>query len=220
MDVSDRFATVTRKALHASAPTATADRIIELAMRGVPGCDHAGLRLVQWREATVATSDDVAALAEQRQYDLDEGPGPESARQRMTIRTPRLDADRRWPVWGPWARAELGLKSALSFHLFINVHSYGVLSLYSSRRAAFTADDEGAGRLLSGHAASAIAASRTLETVTRGRGVVDEARGILMERFGVGPDLAFAVLERIACEENSTLRLVAENIVRIGDSWT
>lgn len=221
MDVTDRFAAVAREVLHASAPTATADRVIELAMRGVPGSDHAGLRLIQWREITAAASDDVAALADQRQYDLDEGPGLESTRQRTIIGSPRLDADGRWPVWGPWAGGEFGLQSVLSFHLFISVHSYGVLTLYSNRPAAFTADDEDTGRLLSGHAAAAIAASQSLETVARSRRVVDEAQGILMERFGIGPDLAFAILERIAQEENSRLRLVAENVVRSRENrWT
>lgn len=204
-----------REVLRSSAPiTTTADRVVQLALRGIPDCDHAGLRLTQWREITVAASDDVAALADQRQYDLDEGPCVECGRQRVVMRTPRLDEDRRWPRWGPWASAELGLHSVVSLHLFISVHSYGVLSLYSNRPAAFTAEDEAAARLLSGHAAAAIAASQSLETVSRSRKVVHEAQGILMQRFGIGSDVAFAILERITDEENSRLRLVAENVVR------
>lgn len=216
--MSDRFATVAREALDASSPMATADRVVRLAIQRIAGCDHAGLRLIQWRQITVAASDDVAALADQRQYDLDEGPCVDSGRQRLTIRAPRLHDDRRWPAWGPWASGELALNSVVSLRLFINVHSYGVLSLYSDRPAAFAADDEDAARLLSGHAAAAIAASQSLETVTRSRRVIHEAQRILMDRFDTGADLAFAILERIAYEENSSLRLVAENVVRSRES--
>jgi AmiR/NasT family two-component response regulator len=44
--------------------------------------------------------------------------------------------------------------------------------------------------------------------------VIGQATGILMERFDLAPDRAFAVLSRLSSQRNVKLRQLAEEIVR------
>jgi AmiR/NasT family two-component response regulator len=46
------------------------------------------------------------------------------------------------------------------------------------------------------------------------RTVIGRAEGILMERFGLTPDQAFAVLRRVSQRRNVKLNQVAEELVR------
>ena len=48
-----------------------------------------------------------------------------------------------------------------------------------------------------------------LEHAMRGRTVIGQATGILMERFDLAPDRAFSVLSRMSQQENVKLRAIA-----------
>jgi len=49
------------------------------------------------------------------------------------------------------------------------------------------------------------------------RAVIDQAKGILMERFKVTADQAFQALARVSMESNTKVREVAERLVRTGE---
>ena len=55
--------------------------------------------------------------------------------------------------------------------------------------------------------------SRQLQEALRGRDVIAQARGVLMERHGVGADLAYTMLRRISRQSSTALRRVAEDIM-------
>ena len=53
-----------------------------------------------------------------------------------------------------------------------------------------------------------------LELAIANRTVIGQAEGILMERFGIPADQAFAVLRRVSQHRNVKLNRVAEELVR------
>jgi AmiR/NasT family two-component response regulator len=56
-----------------------------------------------------------------------------------------------------------------------------------------------------------------LEAALRSRAVIDQAKGILMERFKLTADQAFQVLARASMQRNMKLRDVAEVLVQTGE---
>jgi len=100
--------------------------------------------------------------------------------------------------------------------LFSNDHDLGALNLYGKSTSAFSADDVYDGTALAAHVAVALAAAQEVESLEQalvGRTVISQATGILMERFDMTPDRAFAVLSRLSQDKNSKLRQLAEQIV-------
>ena len=69
---------------------------------------------------------------------------------------------------------------------------------------------------------TAEAAARTsdelanLRIAMRSRAVIEQAKGILMERYAITEDRAFAVLTRASQQSNVKLREVADQLVRSG----
>ena len=95
------------------------------------------------------------------------------------------------------------------------------MNLYSLKPDAFDADDINNGHALAAHVGVALAASQNaenLELAITNRTAIGRAEGILMERFGIPPDQAFAVLRRVSQHRNVKLNRVAEDLVRTGDT--
>ena len=93
----------------------------------------------------------------------------------------------------------------------------GALNLYGKSTSAFSADDVYDGTALAAHVAVALAAAQEVESPEQalgGRTVISQATGILMERFDMTPDRAFAVLSRLSQDKNLKLRQLAEQIVQ------
>jgi AmiR/NasT family two-component response regulator len=88
-------------------------------------------------------------------------------------------------------------------------------------RTAFTFDDESEhiGLLFASHAAIAYSAARDHAGMARNvltRQLIGQAQGILMERYKITDDQAFALLVRVSQHRNVKLRDVAGILVRSG----
>jgi AmiR/NasT family two-component response regulator len=55
-----------------------------------------------------------------------------------------------------------------------------------------------------------------LQTALESRAVIDQAKGILMERHKFTADQAFQVLARVSMQSNQKLRVVADDLVTTG----
>lgn len=217
-DLRTRLAELARELQSQESEDATTDRIVELAVELVPGCDYAGISLVGKgrRISTVAATDDVARAGDARQYEVDQGPCLDSIRQEMTVTSARLAAEQRWPEWSHWVQERLGVNSMLCVQLFTSADSFGGLSLYSSRTDAFDDNDHDIAVALAAHAAVALATSREIENLQialRSRTVIGQAEGILMERYGITGEQAFRILIRISQHENRKLGRIADEVV-------
>lgn len=195
------------------------ERAVAIAAEILPGCDAAGVCVVYRgdRIDTHATSHVVIREVDALQHELQEGPCLDALREHDTVQSSDLSSDERWPTWGREVAGRLGLFSIVSYRLFSSGESLGALNLYGRSRSAFSPDDIDDGIALAAHVGVALAAAQEVENLEKalgGRTVIGQATGILMERFELAPDRAFAVLSRLSQERNVRLRQLAEEIVQ------
>jgi hypothetical protein len=108
-----------------------------------------------------------------------------------------------------------GVRAQAGLRLFENEKSIGALNLYSRSVGAF-GDMQALSRLFADQAAVAISYATEVENLNealRTRTIIGQAVGIVMERFGLSDDRAFAFLTRLSNHRNVKLRLVAQEIV-------
>ena len=107
----------------------------------------------------------------------------------------------------------------LCLQLFVHRDTLGALDLLAHAESAFTDESEHVGLLLASHAAIAAADAYHFEHVTSAlvnRDLIGQAKGILMERFKITSEQAFAVLAKVSQDTNRKLSAVAEDLARTG----
>jgi GAF domain-containing protein len=193
----------------------TVEGVLQFALQAV-GCTHAGVVLARRRglSGTAAATDPVIEQADQLQLEHGEGPAVTVAAGADSVYVADTRIDQRWPAWSPKAAA-LGLRSVLALRLHANGITLGVLELFHTEPAGFDTDDEAVAHILARHASIAVAAAReeaSLRRAVDARKLVGQAQGILMERFSVDADRAFAILRRYSQDNNIKLRDVAQRL--------
>jgi transcriptional regulator with GAF, ATPase, and Fis domain len=200
----------------------TLDRIVNHSVNLVDGCEAAGIMVVRDKEVrTLSVSDDLVTTSDRLQGELGEGPCYDAARREQQVYRVSDMSERavRWPLYSPKAR-ELGIGSMMGFLLFTDDDNLGALDLYSSQPGAFTEASERVGWLLASHAAVAFANARNdaqLREAIGTRQDIGEALGIVMERYKVPEEQAFAVLRKASQDQNLKLRELARSIVETGE---
>lgn len=195
--------------------------VVEAALRTVPGAQEGSVTLVVGRRRVLSQAassplpEQVDALQEQTR----QGPCLETAFEQHTVLVPDLAADLRWPRFGAGA-VGLGVRSMLSFQLYVQDDNLGALNLFSRDVGGFDEGSVAVGELFAAHAAVAYSAAQresALERALATRGLVGQAQGILMERSRLTADQAFAALQRASQERNVKLAEVARRLVETGD---
>lgn len=194
----------------------TAAQIVSFAMQTV-GTQFAGITMLRGKGQfeTVGPSAPVVAEADALQYRLGQGPCFDLSVVPRLVSSDDLGADLRWPQWGP-AVADLGFGSVLSAELHAGGRRIGALNLYGAQIRQFSDQDADTATLFAQHAAAALAAVTLQEGLRNAldtRTLIGQAQGILMERFGVEPDRAFAILRRYSQTNNVKLTAVAHDLV-------
>jgi transcriptional regulator with GAF, ATPase, and Fis domain len=152
------------------------------------------------------------------QEELGEGPCLDAAFDQQTVRVPDMAHEERWPRFAAVA-AEAGAASMLSFQLYVEKDNLGALNLYSYRPDAFDDESEHVALMFASHAAVAFADAQRIDQLNHKaatRDLIGQAKGILMERYNINADRAFAVLVRVSQHNNRKLRDVAEELVSSG----
>jgi GAF domain-containing protein len=96
---------------------------------------------------------------------------------------------------------------------------YGSLSLVSRTAGAFNEDTASMADVFAAHAVIALAGARQrsqLRVAVASRDVIGQAKGVLMERYRLTPDAAFALLARVSQDTNTKLHDVAERLTQTG----
>ncbi|WP_158509155.1 GAF and ANTAR domain-containing protein [Aeromicrobium erythreum] len=187
----------------------------------VGGCDEAGVSIVHagGRVTTEASTGDWVEQADALQVELQDGPCVQSIHESETVRTADLREEPRWPRWSPSAADRLGFRSMLCVQLFTSGHTFGCLNMYSDTVDGFDHDDVQAGLALAAHVAVALRGADlvdNLESALASRDVIGQAKGRLVERFGLRSEQAFDVLVRFSQDRNVKLRAVAEEVALKG----
>ncbi|MGY1696587.1 GAF and ANTAR domain-containing protein [Geodermatophilus sp. SYSU D00814] len=220
-DLSQRLADLARDMQHQTDPTAVMETIVSAVRGTIPGADEATISLVQGRRRVVsaAATGERARRFDDLQQQVGQGPCLDSMYEQVTVRVDDLATDPRWPELGRRAPSELGVASILCFQLFVHESDLGALNLLSSRPGAFTDESERVGLLFASHAAIAVADAQDLTNITvalASRDVIGQAKGILMERYKITADVAFALLAKTSQDTNRKLTEVAEQLSQTG----
>jgi GAF domain-containing protein len=215
--IADVLAQAAREINAPSTVDATLDRIVHTARRSLPGIDHVGVSVARRDggiETRAATGELVLEL-DQLQYALNEGPCLYAIEAATVVHVDDAAHEVRWPNYMPEA-VKRGLRSQLGVQLGLDGETLGGLNMYST--SVDRIDDEvlHSAELFAVHAALALGRARTEEQLRSGmstRTEIGEALGLLMERYAIDSDAAFAFLARASSVNNTKLREIAAEIV-------
>ena len=133
----------------------------------------------------------------------------------LIVRTDDFRTEQRWPQYSP-AVVELGVLSGLSVKLYTADRTAGALNLFAFKPNAFDGEDETIATVLAAHAAAAILASRQgeqLQSALTTRDRIGQAKGIIMERYGIDDVQAFEMLKRLSQDSNTRLADIAQQVI-------
>jgi hypothetical protein len=150
------------------------------------------------------------------QYELREGPCYDAATDAVSVVSPHLAADERFPRYAAVA-VKAGVRAQAGLRLFETPRptARGALNLYS-RDVGSLADMTIVGQLFTHQSAVALDYAREIENLQEAmktRQLIGRAVGIAMERYGLNEERAFGFLARVSQSRNVKLRVVAEEIV-------
>jgi transcriptional regulator with GAF, ATPase, and Fis domain len=218
---ADRLADLARELAGKKGADAVVQRVIEASVSQIEGAEHASVTVLDKRSATTpAASDDFVCEIDKHQYATGEGPCLTAAVEKQpVVRVNDLLTDARWPAFSA-AVAPFGLHSMLCFHLYTDADAVGALNVYAKRVGAFSEESVHTGTLLAAHAAVAIAAAKksaNLQVALESRDTIGQAKGILMERYKIGPAAAFDLLIAASQRTHRKLREVADQLTATGE---
>lgn len=194
--------------------------ISKSAVESVPGAEYASVTLVTGNSKveTPVMIGGLAGKCDELQQELGEGPCIRSALSEETTRIDDMGSETRWPLFA--ARAtELGIGSMICFCLYIENDTFGALNLHSSSMDAFDDESLSIGSLFAAHAAIAFSAVREQDQIRAAltnRDIIGQAKGMIMERYGLDPDGAFRLLARLSQDSNVKLSEIAFQVVTAG----
>jgi len=214
------FAEMARSLLAEGDVQTTLQRIVELAVETIDGCDHAGVTVLHAGVfSTPASSDDVPVKVDAIQYETGEGPCVDAIRDHEVFKTGDLGHETRWPAFSARAQRETGVTSMMGFRLFVAGDTLGALNLFSKVTDAFDDAASASGSVFAAHAAIALSTALHDEQMSQAlesRDIIGQAKGILMAKEGVTADEAFDMLRRASQRLNVKLRKLAEDVARTG----
>ena len=200
--------------------------IAGIARRAVPGSEASSITLIRGETAFTAAFDGQMAMdADELQYQRGYGPCVDAGRAGQVFLVEDMRREPRWPDYARHAAAR-GVLSSLSVPLPFQGVTIGAVNNYSAAPGAFGEADIAVGQEVAAWVALAVGnadmIARSAEELAgmraamASRAVIDQAKGILVERRKFTEDQAFTELSRASQNTNIKLRDVADELVRTG----
>ena len=200
--------------------------VTDLAASVMPGDTEVAVTLlVNHKPTTTAYTGQRALDCDESQYGHGYGPCLHAATTGEVVVIDDARTERRWAAYSRQA-AERGALSSLSTPLIIGEPLSGALNMYGREANAFDASTRSIAARFAPYAAVAVAnmsayqsarrMADNLEVALASRAVIDQAKGILMERLKVTAVQAFELLAKVSMRSNTKLRDVAEELVETG----
>ena len=208
-------------------PDADADTVIaELAEHAaveIPGAKYAGITLSRNGKhiETPAATHIYPMLLDKIQQRHQEGPCLTAAWEEKTVHVADLETDDRFPLYRQDALAETPIKSIMAFQLFIAGETIGALNVYSEEPNVFDSESRNIGLVFAAHSSVAWNSARRDEQFKKAlasRDVIGQAKGMIMERYGVDAVQAFDLLRKLSQDSNVPLIKVATELVADGQA--
>jgi GAF domain-containing protein len=226
VDLAPLHAALTRIVIVGRPLQEVLDEIVVVARQAMPGSEATSITLIRREHSfTAAFAGQVAMDADELQYERGYGPCMDAARAGQVFVVHDMGAEDRWPDYARHVAA-LGVRSSLSVPLPFQDAVIGALNNYSTKVGAFGDDDLALGKEVAAwvavavgnahHAARSVEDLADMQAAMVARGVIEQAKGILMERHKITEDDAFKLLARASQDTNTKLRVVATDLVRTG----
>jgi GAF domain-containing protein len=199
-------------------------RVVDLVKQVMPDGAEASLTLLRKETATTAAfTGEMALQLDEMQYRQGYGPCLEAALGGRPVEITDGRTEDRWPEYMPTFLAR-GAVSALPVTA---AQLAAGLNVYAPAADAFTDADRESLAELAAYAAVALTnmdaladaldQAENLRAAMEYRAVIEQAKGILIERYKLTADQAFRLLAEASMRTNRKLRDLAQDLVRTGD---
>jgi GAF domain-containing protein len=203
-----------------------AEALEEIIAAAIPllRADGVGLMLADQQGALrwVTATNEAEQAFEQAERDLGEGPCIDAFVSREVVWTANLRGDPRWPRLGPAARTNQ-IRGVLSAPVVLDDRAIGTCNALTTTPRQWTEADAGAvqafavmlGRLIGSitDARHKTELTAQLQFALTARVLVEQAKGVLMEREGLDAEQAFEQLRRQARSSERKLADVAREVI-------
>ncbi len=217
-DVGEALAAAARTMKQGNSLEENLQQITDAARRTVPGFDHVGISTMRkgGKVETRACTGDLVLELDAVQYELGEGPCWDSLHEAGVVVAPHIEHDQRWPRYVPVA-VQHGVRAQLAVKLYLDDQgTLGGVNFYSTSASDIDPDASHIAELFATHAAVALGFARDIDNLNqalRNRQLIGQALGILMERYDISEQRAFAFLVRASSHGNTKLRDIAKELV-------
>jgi GAF domain-containing protein len=203
-------------------PDSDSDTVIaELAEHAaveIPGAEYAGVTVTRNGKQidTPATTHKWPLLLDEIQQRHGEGPCLTAAWEEKIIHVADLTTDERFPLYARDALTETPIRSVMAFQMWIAGEQMGALNVYAETAHAFGPQTREIGLVFAAHSSVAWNAARRDEQFKRAltsRDVIGQAKGMLMERYGVNAIQAFDLLRKLSQDSNTPLIQIAADLI-------
>jgi GAF domain-containing protein len=186
--------------------------------------DAAGLMLADERGhlRILASSNEQARTLELFEIQSAEGPCSDCFHSGATVLEDDIERGGRWPHFREEALSA-GFRSAIAIPLSLRDRVIGALNLFRTRTGGLDQDDLTSCRALADVATIALIQEQALreardlaeqlQTALMSRVVIEQAKGVLAGKAGVGMDSAFTLMRNYARSRNVFLVAVARDVV-------
>ena len=222
--VAESLAALTRFMVGDARFDETLQRVAELARDAVAPASMSGITMMMDDRPSTGffTNADVPEI-DRAQYEAGDGPCLEAWRTKAPVMIESTVEEGPWPAFCRMA-ADHGVLSTLSLPLVAGEASLGALNLYAYEPSAFAVPDAEGASMFAIQAAVVLANAQAywdaydygqrLVVAMQTRGVIDQAKGILMAQSAVDSEEAFELLRQASQRENRKLREIATEIVQ------
>ena len=207
--------------LHSRPDTDSDTVVAELAEHAaveIPGAQYAGVTVTRNAKHidTPAATHKWPILLDEIQQLHREGPCLTAAWEEKTIHVADLGADDRFPLYRRDALEQTPIRSVMAFQMFIAGETMGALNVFAEEPGAFGPASRDIGLIFAAHSSVAWNSARRDEQFRRAlasRDTIGQAKGMIMERYGVDAVQAFEVLRKLSQDSNIPLVQVATELV-------
>jgi hypothetical protein len=184
----------------------------------IPGAQYAGVTVTRSAKHidTPAATHKWPILLDEIQQLHREGPCLTAAWEEKTIHISDLEADQRFPLYRQDVLEKTPIRSVMAFQMFIAGETMGALNVYAEQPQAFGQESRDVGLIFAAHSSVAWNAARRDEQFKRAlasRDTIGQAKGMIMERYGVDAVQAFELLRKLSQDSNVPLVQVATKLV-------
>jgi GAF domain-containing protein len=201
--------------------------VADLTKQVMPGIIEASVSvLVADRATTMVYTGQLALDLDESQYGRGYGPCLHAASSGETVLVDDARTEARWSDYMKSA-VDRGCLSSLSIPLGSPTNMGAGLNIYAREPAAFDEDSRRIGHRFARFAGVAVAninayqsareQADNLQVALESRAVIDQAKGILMERYRLTADEAFKLLAQASMASNCKLRVVADHLTTTGE---